>query len=96
VLDPHSKFIAAYPSLVSERTNSIQEQEHLLVVSLDPSEPVDVELTRVKAFQAFIKNHRVERERATVGGAQIDPSDNAAHPSFGKTLHVVLNGFQRP
>ena len=92
VIDNHSKFLAAYPSLLGNRFNSIGEDEHLLIVSLDSSEPVDVELTRAKAYQVFVKNHRAERDRATVGGAQTETANNPAHPSFGKIVHVTLRG----
>ncbi len=92
VLDPHSKFIAAYPSLVTQRTNSINQPEHLLVVTLDPSEPVNTELTRAKGFQGFIQQQRAAREQATVGVTAADSAAGPAHPSLGKTVHVVLKG----
>ncbi len=92
VLDPHSKFIAAYPSLVTQRTNSINQPEHLLVITLDPSEPVNTELARAKGFQGFIQQQRAAREQATVGAAQPEGSAGAAHPSLDQTLHVTVGG----
>ncbi len=93
VLDPHSKFITAYPSLISQRSNSIGEPEHLLVLTLDPSEPVNVDLARAKTFQGFIKTHRAEREQAIVGASE-SGAGNSAHPSLQKTVHVALReGF---
>ena len=92
VIDSHSKFLLAYPTLVSQRSNSIGEGEHLLTVSLPASEAVDTELTRVKAYQRFIQAHRAEREQATVGASAAEAGSTPAHPSLGKTLHVVLGG----
>ncbi len=89
VIDSHSKFLAAYPPLITQRSNSIGEQEHLLVLSLPAPEPVNVELTHAEAFQAFIKSHRAEREQLIVGASGGDTT-SAAHPSFGKTLHVAV------
>ena len=88
VLDQQSKFARSYPSLLRSRFNSIGQQEELLIVALQPAEPVDAAVGRAKQFQAFVREHRAERERAAVGASGTD----AAHPSFGKTLHVALQG----
>lgn len=88
LLDQGSKFPHAYPSLVRIRFNSIGQQEQLLVLALGPNEPVDPAVARAKQFQEFIRVHRAERERASVGAAGTD----ALHPSFGRTLHVALQG----
>lgn len=92
VIDSHSKFLQAYPTLVSQRSNNIGEGEHLLTVSLAPTEPVDTELMRVKAYGQFIKAHRAEREQATVGASAAAAASTPAHPSLGKTLHVEVGG----
>ncbi len=86
VLDQQSKFARSYPSLLRSRFNSIGQQEELLIVALQPAEPVDAAVGRAKQFQAFVREHRAERERAAVGATGTD----AAHSSFGKTLHVAL------
>lgn len=86
VLEQQSKFPHAYPTLVRIRYNSIGQQENLVVLNLQPNEPVDPAVARVKQFQTFIRAHRIEREQAAVGATGTD----AAHRSFGKTLHVAL------
>ncbi len=86
VLNQQSKFTRSYPSLLRSRYNSIGQEEQLLMVALQPGEPVDAAVARAKQFQAFVQAHDAERERAAVGATETD----AAHPSFGKTLHVAL------
>ncbi len=86
VLDQQSKFPRAYPTLVRTRFNSIGQEERLVTLGLQPREPMDPAVANARQFQAFVRAHRAEREQASVGAAASD----AAHPSFGKTLHVAL------
>ncbi len=86
VLTQTSKFPRAYPSLVRTRFNSIGQAEQMLVVSLQPGQPVEPATVSAKQFQGFIRAHRAERDQAAVG---VTGSD-AVHPSFGKILHVAL------
>ena len=85
-LSQTSKFPRAYPSLVRTRYNSIGQAEQMLVVSLQPSQPVEPATAGAKQFQSFIRAHRQERDQAAVGAT----SSDAAHPSFGKILHIAL------
>ena len=102
---PHSKFLAAYPSLISGRNSSIGEQEHLLVLSLPASEPVNTEFAHARAFQSFIKSHRAEQEQAVVGasGGGATSGHTGLLPFFPARLQFVspdvtisypVNGFK--